>query len=370
MKRILVSGLSTQYGGIESIIINIVKHIDKRKYKFDFVFSSEDKCKFENVIEEHGGEIYRVTPWGKNPIKYTRDLKSIFSNNSNYDFIWVNTSSASIIALQKLASKYTNAKIIVHSHGTSFETAGFFKRNLLLMLHKLNYKKFIKLTDLKFACSIDASSWLFGKQKTNGQKVHIIKNAIESKKYIYNADMRNKYRQEYGLVNKFVIIHVGRITKVKNHSFLIEVFNEISKRNSNSLLMIVGDGDLEQNTRNKVKTLNLEDKIMFMGPRDDIANLLQAADIFVLPSLSEGLPLVTIEAQASGLKSIVSSVVPLEAQITDLVEYCTLEQSAETWAKNILKSKSYERRDTSKEIENAGFDIKNVVKEIEDLLLK
>lgn len=366
MKRILISGLSTGYGGIESIIINIIKYIDKSKYQFDFIFSSNKKCKFINDIEIHGGQIFNVTPWGKNPQMYKRDLQSIFKLNKNYDFVWINTSSASIITLQKIAKKYTNAKIIVHSHGTSLESVGFIKKTLLLILHKLNYKKFIQLTDLQFACSVEAANWLFGNQYE--KETHIINNAIESKEYIFNYNIRDVYRKELGLLDKFVLIHVGRITKVKNHSFLIEIFREINKRNPDSRLIIVGDGDMEKDTRTRVKYSNLEDKVLFMGPRDDISNLLMAADLFVLPSFSEGLPLVTIEAQASGLKSIVSSVVPIEAKITNLVEFCSLDQSAEYWAKVILSSVDYERLDMSKEIVKAGFDITSTVLKIEDLL--
>lgn len=368
MIRILISGLSSEYGGIESIIINIMKHIDKDKFRFDFVLSSNKKCKFESEIEAHGGKIYNVTPWGKNPFKYAYDIKSIFRENSNYDFVWINTSAASIITLQKVTRKFTNAKIIVHSHGTSFETGGFLKKNLLLLLHKINYRKFLKLIDYQFACSVEAANWLFSKRMIESKKFTIIKNAIESEKYVYNFEIRKKYREKYGLLNKFVIIHVGRITKVKNHTFLIDIFNEICKKGQNSVLMIVGDGDLEHEAINKVKNLKLEDKVMFMGPRNDVSGLLQAADIFVLPSLSEGLPLVTIEAQASGLKSIVSNAVPLEAKITDLVEHCSLDHPPEFWAKVILEAKEYDRRDTRKEIVRAGFDISNEVKEIENLL--
>lgn len=369
MKKILFYGLSNGYGGLESIIINILKYVDKSKLKFDFVLPSNGKCKFENDITSNGGKIYRVTPWGKNPILHRKELKSIFLNKNDYDFVWINTASSVNISMQTVAKKYTQSKIIVHCHGMGFEADSKTKYFILLLLHKLHYKKFLKLTDYAFACSIKSADYLFGQKMNEEGKVKIINNGIEAKQYRFNCETRQDYRKKYCLEDKFVIVHVGRICKVKNHIFLIDIFNEICKQKNNYVLMLVGDGDMKDKIENLVTDYKLDGKVIFMGERNDVPELLQAADIFVLPSLSEGLPLVVIEAQAAGLQSIVSEVVPREAKITDLVEYMSIEKRASCWANAIRKyQEGYKRQDTYDEIVRAGFDINETAEKIEKLL--
>lgn len=369
MKRILIYGLSNRYGGLETIILNILKHIDKTQYKLDFILGSNHQCEFENEIVSNRGKIYKVTPWGKNPIKHRSELKKILLSSDGYDFVWVNTASATNISMQVITKKYTKSKIIVHCHGVSFEVQNKIKYLIVKLLHKINHKKLLVLTDYPFACSNKAADWLFGRKVFDEKCGKIINNAIEAERYLFNIEKRNKYRKKYLLNDRFVICHVGRMSKVKNHIFLIDIFKEINKENKNSILMLIGDGDMEDAVKKRVDDYGMSEKVLFMGARNDVPELLQAADVLVLPSISEGFGLVVIEAQAAGLQCIVSKAVPKEAKITELVEYFSITKSAEFWAKEIVKyQKGYKRMNTYNEIVARGFDINETVNEIEKLL--
>lgn len=370
MIKVLVSGLTADYGGIETFILNIMKNIDNTIFSFDFILNKGKEATFANKVKNRGGIIHYVTPWGKNPLRHKKDLITIFENNS-YDYVWINTSSATIISLAEVTKRYSKSKLIVHSHGTNFETGTFLKRQIVRFLHNINKKKLIKLCDYQFACSIEAGHWLFGDEHIKVKETHIIKNAIESDKYIFSRPIRNELRKQLSVSGDLVLIHVGRMTKVKNHEFLIKIFNEIQNKKKNSRLLLVGDGELESDLRTMVSAIGLSEKVCFLGKRDDVPALLQAADIMILPSISEGLPLTVIEAQAAGLVSFVSDVVSPEANITNLVRFMSIDNPASFWAKVILEYDSnYIREDLSEKIVGSGFDVVKNTKIVEELLIK
>lgn len=370
MKKILVYGMSNSYGGIQSFFLNLIHFSNKEKVLFDFVLSSKTPVLYKDDIYKNGGKIYGISPWGNNPLEHRHSLKKIFKEN-DYDYIWINTTSASNISIYKIAEKYSNAEIIIHAHGSSFETRNKgLKEKLLKKSHEFNLPKLSSFADYKFAVSDEAAEWLFEKTSMEDKSIEIINNGIESKKYQYRPNIRNLVREQLKLKDAFTILHIGRIEKVKNHIFTIDVFNQIQLIKPNAMLLIVGTGSLEEEIKNKVKKYSLESKVKFLGYQNDIENYLQAADCLILPSFSEGLPLTVVEAQAAGLKSVVSKeAVPETADVTNLVSYKSLNESPSVWAKEIVSYASdYNRKDEFKTMRNSGFDVIDTVKSIEKIL--
>ena len=211
---------------------------------------------------------------------------------------------------------------------------------------------------------------MFGENK----KFTIIHNAIDSKNYKFDLEKRDNLRKSLNIENKFVIGHVGRFAYQKNHKFLINIFYELQKIEPTSVLMLVGssvnDDQFIIKAKEQVKKLNIENKVLFLGMRNDVPDLMQAMDCFILPSSFEGLPLVAVEAQSAGLKSYLSDVITDEVKITDLVEFISLKESPEHWAKQILSNRNYIRKDMTDEVKKAGYDIKTEIKKIEKFYLE
>ena len=207
-----------------------------------------------------------------------------------------------------------------------------------------------------FACSEEAGEWLFGKKIINNNQLKIFKNAINCTEFKFNEDKRKWMRKELGLENKLVIGHVGRFNPQKNHKFLIDIFNEVYKKNKESVLLLVGEGDLLEEMKKYVNKLQLEEAVKFLGLRSDIADLMQSMDVFLFPSKYEGLGVVLIEAQAAGLRCLTSKGTPKEADVTDTVEFLSLEKSAKEWAKIILEGNN-NRNSYIKSINDKGYDV-------------
>ena len=197
----------------------------------------------------------------------------------------------------------------------------------------------------------------------------VLNNAIDTDLYTYNKEKADKVKKEFGIENKFVVGHVGRFNYPKNHKFIIDVFNEVQKVKEDSVLMLIGDGDLRHEIEQKVRDLGLSDKVIFTGVRSDVNDLMQGMDVFLFPSIYEGLPVTMVEAQASGIKCIISDKVPLECKMTKNVEVVKLEESPQNWAEEVLKYEKYERQNTKEEIVKANFDIKANAKYLQEFYL-
>lgn len=229
-----------------------------------------------------------------------------------------------------------------------------------IILHK-TFKFLPKIVpNIKLAPSSEAAIYTFGRKQLKQGKVKILNNAIPYQKFIFDNKIRNKMRKDLNIENKLVIGHIGRFNEQKNHKFLIKIFKEIKKENENAMLLLVGKGNLEDEIRRQVEQLKLNDSVMFLGVRKDIPELLMTMDMFVFPSLYEGMPNTVIEAQATGLKCIVSDTITKEANITGLVTYVSLTNDLNIWKNNILKNYTYKREDTSKILKQKGYDIKDV----------
>ena len=327
------------------MLMNYYRHMDREKIQFDFLEHRRDRAAYDDEIESLGGRIFRLPRLNPLSSDYFHALNAFFAAHPEYRIVHSHLDCMSAYPL--CAAK--NAKVpvrIAHAHSTSQD------RNWKLVF-KLISKKLISLytTDL-FACSADAGEWMFGTKD-----VHILPNAIDIERYAFNLLIRNQTKKALGLDDAFVIGHVGRFSAVKNHSFLTDVFAQIKRQEPNSKLLLVGAGSEMQAVQQKVKALGLGADVIFTGVRNDVANLMQAMDVFVFPSLYEGLGIVLIEAQAAGLPCVVSDTIPREAYLTDLITAEKLSSSVEKWAEKILKKRDFPRTDRRDEIAAHGFDI-------------
>jgi glycosyltransferase involved in cell wall biosynthesis len=362
-------GLSPDYGGIEAISLSILKSLNKDKFHVDFLFSAGVSYKYEKQITDAQGGIFYITPWGRNPIRFRWELEDFYATRSGYDYVWIHTSAASNIMILTTTRCCTRARIIVHSHGVFFECRNFLKRYVLHFLHNLNQTKLTQLTDHAFSCSAMAADWLFGVEYTKTHAVKIVKNAVAVNAFRFDSKIREHYRKLLNIDKAIVLMHVGRFCLEKNQRFLIEVFCELLKKNSNYRLVFVGDGDTRKEMMQKASEGKLDGYIQFLGHRDDVCQLLQAADLFLLPSLCEGLPVTIIEAQAAGLPCLITDTITNEVAVTNLVRYLPLEAGYAYWANQILETvPNQERRGFAIKVESSGFGIRRMVDDIENLL--
>jgi len=352
-------------GGIESFIMNLYRNIDKTKVQFDFLCHYGREAAFNEEIRKMGGRIYEM-PAIKNEnkiyyhkiISYIRALNNFFDNN-NYKIIHGHMTNTALIYML-IAKKNGVKNMIAHSHlSKSKKGVNGFITDILQT--PISY-----IASDHFACSKVAAEWLFSKKINNSGVVKIINNSIDVEEFKYSLEVREKMRVKLKLENSFVIGHVGRFYHEKNHDFLIDIFKEILKEKNNAKMILVGDGPLKPTIHEKVKMLGLENNIIFLGVREDISDLMQAMDVFVLPSHFEGLPVVTVEAQASGLPCVFSSAVTSETNLTQRVKYVSLNNDPKKWAVEIIQIyQQYARLDTSETIREKGYDVKFLAKELE-----
>ena len=355
--RILQIGMHNKIGGVETYLINYYRNIDKNKIQFDFINMYDELC-FTDEIKKMGGIIYDVSNVKKNPIKYSKELYKIIKNNK-YEIVHINMLSVAN-ALPIIVAKFAKCKnIIVHSHNTS--TPKNIVRKLLNFLNKI----LLKMANHFYACSNLAGEWMFGKKALEKNKLVVINNAIDCDKYLFNEKVRSEIRKNLKIEDKFVVGNVGRFSYQKNHKFLIEIFNEIVKMRSDSVLLLIGEGELQEEIENQINKYELKDKVIFLGTTNEVEKYLQAMDVFVFPSRFEGLGIVTIESQATGLRTITSDIVPNEVNITDLVEKVSLNKTPSEWADIIVKNNIKNRCSQTKAIEKKGYNIKLEVKKLE-----
>ena len=333
-------------GGLESMIMNYYRHIDREKIQFDFLVHRQERAAFDDEIESLGGRIYRLprlVPWSKS---YLSALNHFFDEHPEYKIVHVHQDCLSSVIL-KVAAQHNAPVRVAHSHSANQD------KNLKYPI-KLWYKRFIPqyATNL-FACGRDAGDWMFG-----GASYQIRNNAIDVAAYTYDPTKRQEMRRQLGLENEFTIGHVGRFNQPKNHSFLLDSFTALLKKEPNAALLLVGGGEDMPKIQAKAQTLGIEEHVRFLGIRSDVADLMQAMDVFVFPSLYEGLPVTMVEAQAAGLPCLISDKVPPECIITEgLVNILPLSANPEIWVEKILEKKNLPRTDHRAEIATHGFDI-------------
>lgn len=344
-------------GGVEAVVMNYYRNIDKTKIQFDFICDNDSTNIPYQEIEQLGGKVILIPPY-QHQKSYQKELQKILKQN-NYKIIHSHINTMSVFPLY--AAKKVGIPIrIAHSHSTSNKVE--WKKNILKNILR-PYSK-IYATDY-FCCSELAGKYLFGNKTYNEGKVFLLNNAIDLDKYKYNEKERNKQRKKLNINKDAIAIgHIGRFVKQKNHSLLIDIFKKINELNNNTILILVGQGPLENEIKSKVKKLNLDNKVIFLGQLEETNNIYQAFDIFLLPSLYEGLGMVLIEAQVSGLPCIASKEVPTIAKVTNNLHFIDL-NNLEEWTNYISKLEIKERNNYLKEIRNNGYDIKIESKKLE-----
>lgn len=348
-------------GGTQALLMNIYRNIDRSKVQFDFLVEYPDKQFYDDEILSLGGKIYYTNVRNDyNIFKFQKILEEILKNNPEYKIVHVHAFTIGYFCL-KTAKKCGVPVRIAHSH--SNEIVRNIKYLPKLFLQRIYT---IHATDL-FACSNEAGKYLF-----KGKEFMVLNNAIDIKKFKYNEEIRNAMRRELKISDNFVIGHVGRFQPEKNHLFLIEVFKEIRKKINNAKLILVGTGPLELEIKDKIKSFNLEDHVICLGNRNDVNNIYQAMDVFIFPSLYEGLGIVAIEAQTSCTPIICSDTVPKEIEITDICKKMSLNESASKWAEMCIefKNKKINNEKYVKDIIESGFDISTTVNELQGYYLE
>lgn len=345
-------------GGLETMLMNYYRNIDRCKVQFDFLVHRDFEADYDKEIISLGGKIYhvpRLIPWSKS---YKNNLCRFFTEHPEYKIVHVHQDCLSSVALE-CAEKCGVPVRIAHSHTSNQD------KNLRYVIKKYYMKKIPDYATDLFACGKKAGKWMFG-----NHDIKVIPNAIDTSRYIFTESVRNEVRRELSINDEFVVGHIGRFSLPKNHLFLIDVFDKCLKKNPNLKLLLVGDGDEKLKIQEKIHKLGIDKNVIFTGVRSDVDRLLQAMDVFVFPSIYEGLPVTMVEAQAAGLPCVISDKVPSECIIAkDLVQVKSLSDSAASWAECILSKEGTKRKNFSGDIIKSGFDIKSAAKWLEEFYI-
>lgn len=345
-------------GGAETNVMNYYRKLDKSKFQFDFAVHREEKGAYEEEIVALGGKIFRFS--NIHPFKlanYKQQIVQFFDKNQ-YSIIHGQCSELGYF-FYKEAHKRGVPVIIAHAHNANP------KFDLKLIGRLILKKMMLKYVNTYFSCSHEASVWFFGKK--NISKVFIMTNAIQTDLFSYSIEMERLFREKLNSKYTKNIVHIGRFCEQKNHDFIVDIFYCLNKTDENYKLFLIGEGELKEKVQKKVNEKGLSKKVVFMGLRDDVNQVLQAMDVFLFPSLFEGLGIAFIESQASGVHCVVSDVIPKEAiLIKENVTVIPLKESSLQWANTIHALNLGSKKDVSQEIIDKGYDIGANVRILEE----
>lgn len=355
--RVLHVVVNMNRGGAETLLMNLYRNINREKVQFDFLTCKEGV--FDAEIEKLGGKIHRVPYISEvGHFGYIKVLNNFFTENNYYKIVHSHMDKMSGLVLRE--ANHAGIPIrISHSHSTKSEG------DFLARCYKWYVGNHINsnATNL-IACSSEAAKWLFFR---NSSKSIILKNGIEFNKFKFSQKKRIKARKKLNIDNDALVVgHVGRFSTPKNHKFLIEIFNEINKTHQNILLILVGHGPLLPEIKNKVLEYDLTDKVKFLGVRSDIDDLLNAFDLFMFPSLYEGLPVTVVEAQASGLPCFISDSISKEVDLgLNKVEFISLSNKSD-WIEKVNKyNRNISREFSSNILNKVGYDIEQTTQQLQ-----
>lgn len=347
-------------GGAETFIMNIYRKINREKIQFDFLIRNSKNNVYLDEINKLGGRIYFLPQFPKNLFRNLIELKSFLNEHREYNVIHVHANSLVYIFPLIFGNKIGIENIIIHSHSTHA------KNSIAEIIHYLFRPYAYKLATKKLACSKSAGKWMYGNREFD-----VIKNAIDAKRFRFNKKIRQIMRKEMNLENKLVIGHIGRFVRPKNHKFLLRVFKKVYELNKDAVLLLIGDGPLRNVIKKEIANLRLDESVYLLGVRKDIHRLLQVFDLFLFPSLFEGLPFTLIEAQAAGLPCLISDTITDEVIITNNVRKLSLSLSIEQWANELIEmSSSFKRLDTFDVIRNSEYDINHIISQLEQIYKK
>ncbi len=345
-------------GGVQSLLKNYYELIDHSKIHFDFAVFDKNDFGFEKEFTDMGCKIYYIPPKKAGLKNHINAIKKIFENEK-YDIVHTHQNFRGALTIYE-AWKYKIPVRIVHSHRANAPES--FKVKILRKM----ITPFIKRMSTDWwACGKAAAIWMFGQRAFETNKVHILNNAIDVLKFDYNEAIRNEYRKKLNVENNFVIGMVGRFYMPKNHAFLVKLFEKLHNQNPNARLLLVGEGELQEDIIKMVKELNLTNYVIFTGAKKNVSDYLQAMDVFVLTSIFEGLPVVLVEAQSAGLPCVTSKRVTDEVCVTDLVTYLEHDASDDVWIKAIKDYSTKKRKSYRKIMEKSIYNIKKEAKELE-----
>ena len=370
MKRVLVTGAANiGKAGVATIVYKWGQEFDSDKLVYDYLMQRGlPDQKYVNAIENKGSKIYTFKGERKNLPGIVKWVERIVREN-HYETIHINTDTAYIAAAYIYAARRGGIRhIFVHSHCTQVDDNDRISRIIKTVLHKVCMRYVIDNSEKYLACSKLAGCWMFGKRNVEGSKYQTIYNGVKVESYFFREQTRNDYRKQMGLDRKFVIGNIGRFSYQKNHKFLLKVFNELSKINDDAVLVLVGAGELESEIKSQANILNISDKVVLLGTRNDVPALLSMFDVLVMPSRFEGLPVTMVEAQMADLPCVVSGNITREAKFTESVDYVEGFDTAQ-WVQTVNKYRNFSRVCKPEEKKNSYFNIDVAAKELEQVLI-
>lgn len=351
-------------GGAESRVMDLYRNMDRTKVQFDFMQHTTRVCDFQPEIEQLGGKVYHVPPfrfW--NYFSYCKAWKEFIKKHPEIRIVHGHmTSTASIylpIAHKKGVFTIAHSRNAGVDKGIKGKLTKFLRRNLK------------EKCDRCFACSKLAGEAVFGKEAMERGNVTIIPNAIDAARFTFDPEVRKQKREELHIQpQEFLIGEVGRFDPQKNQKYAVEILAECRKKNFPAKLILIGEGPLMENVRQQVEELRLQEYVIFTGLQKNVVPFYQAMDFFLLPSFYEGLPGVAVEAQASGLRGILSDAITTETAMTSLMEFRSVQEPARVWADRIMACGHYERQNMLKQMQETGFDVKNLANRLQDFYLR
>ncbi len=344
------------FGGSQAMIVNLCKAMNSENVQCDFIVDHPEYMGMASIVEEMGSKIYIMPTFVGTNIK---EIKSawdrFFIEHPDYQILHSHSRSYASIYLP-IAKKH-GLKTIIHSHNTSNG------KGLVALIKNMLQYPLRHRADYFIGCSKEAGLWLFGDKIVNSNKFFVLNNAIDTDKFTYDEDVRFEYRENFHLKDEKVFIQIGRLSEQKNYLFSLKVFRKYLDTDKDARLFIVGNGDLKNDIIDKINEYNIADRVVMLEGRGDVNNLLQMADVFLMPSLFEGLSVAAVEAQASGIRCLLSDKCDQNVNITGLCEFVPLNE--DTWVSKMSEELSL-REYTKDKIVEAGFDVKTTAKWLED----
>ena len=359
MRRVLCILSSLDAGGAETFLMKISRALSPEAYQFDFIVSSGNGCYTEEVLSR-GGKIYQIPMRTKNFFGAFCGIRSVVKQN-NYDAV-LKLGENSLAVWDLIAARLGGARYLALRSCNAPTDLSLKSR----CIHRFFRPLLNCVATAKLAPSRLAADFMFGK-KTD---VNLLHNGVDLNCFCYDSQKRMEIREEFGLKDKFVVGHIGRFHAQKNHKYLLAIFKEIFAKRQDAVLLIVGTGALEKQIFDWVAEKGLQDQVIFAGQRFDIPALLSAMDVFVFPSLYEGMPNTVIEAQATGLPCVIADTITREANLTGLVHYLSLNDVPDLWAEKAFSTCAGKRKDTRDDFIARGYDIEDVAKELIDVIFK
>ncbi len=367
-KRILFFVDRMLTGGIQKLLFDLSVALDKNKIEPEFLLLDDGNTyDLEYKLQENGCKIYKLKGiWLRKPhdfFAYWKAVDDFFSKHHDYAAVHMNSGPKNYYVL-KCAHKYGIPIRIAHSHNTDYQV----KSGLQKIIGNICKYPLKKHANVYLACSDKAAEWMFGEKTLKSGRVQILYNGVDIDNFAFNKKLRDEKRQELNIEDRLVIGNVGRFSQQKNHIRLIEIFAEVYKRNKKSVLLLAGAGTLESEAKQRAKELEIADNVMFLGFRTDANELMQAMDVYVMPSLYEGFPVTGVEAQVSGLPCVFSDTITREANLSENTKYISLNDDNVKWAEVIIDlSENSDRTKAKERLKAKGLDIKDMAKTLENI---